>query len=155
MFFHKMAEAGQIQFLDRADSWQQAVRLSCSGLVASGAVDSDYAEQVIACVEKYGPYIVVLPGLAIPHCNEGNPSVYRSTIAYTKFREEVVFPFPEDERSASVFFALAASDPDTHLENMKQLFDILSEDEVLRQVQDAESVEDLLKIKIPSSSNNI
>lgn len=155
MFFHKMAEAGQIQFLSRADSWQQAVRLSCEPLVASGAVDNDYAEQVIACVEKYGPYIVVLPGLAIPHCNEGNPSAHRSTIAFTKFLEEVVFPFPEDERSANVFFALAASDPDAHLDNMKQLFDILSEDEVLQQVLDAESAEDLLNIKIPTSSNTI
>lgn len=155
MFFHEMAQSGHIRFLDGADSWQQAVRLSCESLVDSGAVDSDYAEQVIACVEKYGPYIVVLPGLAIPHCNEGNPCVHRSTIAFAKFREEVFFPFPDDERSASVFFALAAADPDTHLDNMKQLFDILSEEEVLRQVQEAETVEDLLKIDHLISSTNI
>ena len=146
MFFHKMAQAGQIRFLDGEPSWQDAIRQSCDSLVASGAVDGDYAEQVIACVEKYGPYIVVLPDLAIPHCNEGNPSVHHSTIAFAKFSRPVLFPFPDDERSARVFFALAAADPDTHLENMKQLFDILSEDEVLQQVLEAETVEDLLKI---------
>lgn len=146
MFFQKLAEANQITFFDGADSWQDAIRLSCSTLVASGAVDENYAEQVIACVEKYGPYIVIIPGLAIPHCNEGNPSVYRSTIAYTKFRREVIFPFPEDTRSANTFFVLAAANPEIHLENIKHLFDILSEEEVLRQVQEADTVEDLLKI---------
>ena len=95
MFFQKLADANQITFLDGADSWQEAVQLSCQSLVTNGAVDADYADQVIACVEKYGPYIVVVPGLAIPHCNEGNPSVHRSTIAYTKFRKEILFPFPE------------------------------------------------------------
>ena len=146
MFFQKLADANQITFLDGADSWQEAVQLSCQSLVTNGAVDADYADQVIACVEKYGPYIVVVPGLAIPHCNEGNPSVHRSTIAYTKFQKEILFPFPEDTRSANLFFTLAASDPNTHLDNMAYLFNILSDEEVFRQVQEANSVEDLLKI---------
>lgn len=146
MFFHNLAQNNQIAFFDKADSWQDAIRLSCRSLVENGSVAENYADQVIACVEKYGPYIVIVPGLAIPHCNEGNPSVFRSTIAYTKFRQEVVFPFLEDTRGASVFFTLAASDPDTHLDNMAALFNILSEEEVFRQVQEAEAVEDLLKI---------
>lgn len=146
MFFHALQDAGQIAFFDCAASWQDAIRLSCAGLIANGAVDADYPEQIIACVEKFGPYIAILPDLAIPHCNEGNPAVHRSTVAFTKFREAVTFPFPSDTRSARVFFTLAAADPETHVENMGRLFQILSDEEVLRQILEADSAEALLRI---------
>ena len=37
-------------------TWQEAIRLSALSLVADGTVTEDFYKQIIACVEKYGPY---------------------------------------------------------------------------------------------------
>ena len=40
-----------------ASDWEEAIRLACSPFVADGTVEPEYAEEVIRCVWKYGPYI--------------------------------------------------------------------------------------------------
>ena len=46
-------------------SWQEAVRLSALPLVEDGSVDSDYYKQIVACIEKHGPYIVMEHNIAM------------------------------------------------------------------------------------------
>lgn len=38
--------------------------MSCESLEADGTVEANYKEDIIACVEKHGPYIVVMPNVA-------------------------------------------------------------------------------------------
>ena len=53
-----IVEKKHYKFVDKVDSWQEAVRLSAESLVADGSVDADYYQQIVNCVEKYGPYVV-------------------------------------------------------------------------------------------------
>ncbi|MDY4760828.1 MULTISPECIES: PTS sugar transporter subunit IIA [Streptococcus] len=93
-----------------ADSWQEAVKLAVQPLIDSGAVSSEYYDAIIASTEKYGPYYVLMPGMAMPHAEAGN-GVFKDAFALITLTNPVVF---SDGKEASVFITLAATDPAIH-----------------------------------------
>ena len=57
--FKDIVEKKHYRFIDgEGVTWQEAVRLSAEPLVADGTVSEDYYKQIVACIEKYGPYVV-------------------------------------------------------------------------------------------------
>ena len=69
----ELVEKKHTVYAAKANDWQDAIRLACSPFVADGTVEPEYAEDVIRCIQKYGPYIVLFPGVAMPHSQEGGP----------------------------------------------------------------------------------
>ena len=55
-----------------ASDWQDAVRKTGEVLVRNGRVKPEYVEDMIETVHKLGPYIVLGPGLAMPHAKRGD-----------------------------------------------------------------------------------
>ena len=43
----KIVERGHYKFVDRVDSWEEAVRLSCEPLVETGYTDPNYYKQIV------------------------------------------------------------------------------------------------------------
>lgn len=134
-------------FAEKASDWEEAIRMSCKSLEADGTVDAGYAEDIIACVRKYGPYIVIMPKVAMPHAQEGAAGVSRTAIGFMKLNQPVSFDPEDPEKDASVFFTLATCDPEQHLENMTKLSEILMNDVVVSELVKAEGPEDLLRIQ--------
>ena len=54
-------EKKHYKFAQEAADWKEAVRMSCQCLEEDGTIEPNYKEDIIACVEKYGPYIVIMP----------------------------------------------------------------------------------------------
>ncbi len=52
---------------DKVADWREAIELTGALLVNSGAVKSQYVDNMIKMVETYGSYIVLGNGIAIPH----------------------------------------------------------------------------------------
>ncbi|NCB33914.1 MAG: PTS sugar transporter subunit IIA [Erysipelotrichia bacterium] len=119
-------------------TWQDAVKASGQPLVDQKYIDEQYIQAVIACVEKYGPYIVIAPNIAMPHSTEGAAGVYKTAIGFMKVEAPVVFDSNDHEKDARLFFMLAAANHEEHLKNMMELSEMLMNDEL---------VEDLLKVK--------
>jgi PTS system ascorbate-specific IIA component len=134
-------------FADRAEDWKDAIQMSCKSLVADGTVDETYASQIVACVEKYGPYIVLMPGVAMPHTQENATGVKKTAVAFMKLREPVNFSDSDPDKSASVFFTLASSDHDQHMANIQKLATLLLNDELVKAIKETESPEDLLRLQ--------
>ena len=133
----EMVEKRRTLFMEGADTWQEAVRLSCKPLESDGTVDETYADEIIKCVELHGPYIVLIPGFAMPHCQQGSAGTHGTGICFMKLENPVVFDTSDPEKYASVFFTIASIDPDLHLKNMRMLFRMLTDEDL---------VADLLKV---------
>jgi len=140
-------ESKHYKFADEALDWRDAIRMSCESLEADGTVEEDYKDQIIGCVEKYGPYIVIMPDVAMPHCQEGARGVHRTTIGFMKLKKPVSFEEGNPEKDARLFFTLASCNSDQHLENMTKLSEVLMNEDVVRELLDAEGPEDLLRIQ--------
>ncbi len=135
------------KFAESAKDWRDAIRMSCESLEADGTVEANYKEDIIACVEKHGPYIVIMPNVAMPHSQEGAVGVNKTAIAFMKLEKPVSFDPEDPEKDAQLFFTLASCDPDQHLQNMMKLSEMLMNPEVVEALSGAKTPEDLMKIQ--------
>lgn len=143
----EFVESKHYKFAEEAPDWREAIRMSCESLEADGTVEADYKDQIIACVEKYGPYIVIMPDVAMPHCQEGARGVHRTTIGFMKLEKPVSFEEGDPEKDARLFFTLASCNSDQHLENMTKLSAVLMNEDVVKELLEAKGPEDLLRIQ--------
>ena len=109
---------GSILLNQSATEWRQAVRLAGAGLVASGRTTAEYTEAMIATIEELGPYVVIAPGLAMPHARP-NDSVLETGMSLVTLAEPVSFGHSKND-PVRVVFGLAALDHDKHLELLSE-----------------------------------
>lgn len=139
-------------FADHADTWQDAIRMACKPLIDDGTIQAQYAEDIIASVGKYGSYFVLMPGLAMPHAQEGGGKVFKTTISFMKLEKPVQFPYNEEDgdtpedKQASLFFTLAACDHNEHLEHMAQLMEVFENEDLMEEIGNAKGPDDLLAL---------
>ena len=129
----KIVRRGHYKFVDRVDSWQEAVRLSTESLVETGYVSENYYQQIVDCITKYGPYVVFEHYVAMPHSQEGAEGAHKTAVGFLRVKEDVDFGKDEDgeDKIARLFFTLAAANPDEHLDNINQLMNIFCNEELL------------------------
>lgn len=140
-------ESRHYKFAQSASDWREAIRMSCESLEADGTVDETYKEEIIACLEKYGPYIVIMPNVALPHSQEGAKGVNKTAIGFMKLEEPISFEEGDSQKDAQLFFTLASCDSNQHLKNMMRLSELLMNEEVVKALEKAKTPEDLLKIQ--------
>ena len=142
----KIVERGHYMFVDRVDSWQEGVKLSTESLVKTGYVSENYYQQIVDCIEKYGPYVVFDHLIAMPHSQEGAEGAFKTGVGFLRVKEDVDFGKDEDgeQKIARLFFTLAAKDPSEHIDNIQQLMNVFCNDELIDALLEANSPEDIL-----------
>jgi len=131
-----------VQLMERASDWQEAIRLAARPLEVTGAIETRYVETMIDNVEQHGPYIVLMPDVAIPHARPED-GVRELGMSVLKLTEPVVFP---TDKPVRLFFVLAAIDQTTHLKALAQLTELLGNGTDLSEVLHAESIEQMLQV---------
>lgn len=105
--------------LDRvAQDWEGAVRLAGDGLVASNRTTPAYTDAMVATIRDLGPYIVIAPGLAMPHARPSD-AVLATGMSLLVLREPVSFGHSKND-PVRVLFGLAAQNHDKHLELLSE-----------------------------------
>lgn len=143
-----IVEKKHYRFIDgEGIGWQEAVRLSAESLVADGSVSEDYYKQIIACIEKYGPYVVFEHNVAMPHTTENAEGAYKTGIGFMVSKKLIDFGEDEDgeKKEANLFFTLSSTNPDEHLNNIQQLTAIFMNEPLLDALAVAETPEDILE----------
>jgi PTS system ascorbate-specific IIA component len=143
----EIIEKGHYKFVDSVDDWKDSIRKSCEVLIKDNTVDERYPEGIIETVEKYGPYIVLVPNVAMPHSQENAEGVNKTAVSFMRVSEAVVFDPEDREKDARIFFTLASEDPEKHLENISQLSEILCNEEIVDALIGCENLEDLKKVQ--------
>lgn len=93
-----------------AETWQEAVHKAVEPLIESGTATEEYYDTIIASTEEYGPYYVLMPGMAMPHAQAG-VGVLKDSFALITLTKPVAF---SDGKEVSVLLTLAATDPKIH-----------------------------------------
>lgn len=128
-----------------AETWQEAVELAVQPLIDSGAVTREYYEAILASTEEYGPYYVLMPGMAMPHAEAGK-GVLKDSFALITLTKPVTF---SDGKEVSVLLTLAATDPKIHtsvaIPQIVALFELENSIERLLACQSPEEVLDMVE----------
>jgi PTS system ascorbate-specific IIA component len=152
MLLGEIISNNRVQFAEKAENWEEAIRMSCKLLIEDKTISPGYADEIIAAVHELGPYIVLMPGFALPHAMKGSVNVHSTAIAFMKLAQPVSFDTNNSEKDASVFFTLAARDSDEHLKNMRKLWKMLTNEELCADLQKVSSVEELMALDTKYSS---
>ena len=136
-------ENGLINITDKhPENWEEAIRISGEIMKKNNLVTDEYIDQVISDVKQYGPYIVIVPGVAMPHSSAENSGVLGTGIGLTIMPNTVSFEEDNLEKDARLFFMLAAKDHDTHVKNISRLADMLMEDGMVDDLKKVKNMDD-------------
>ena len=118
---------GSILLKGSVDNRSAAIELAGELLVASGRATKGYVASMLDAVEKFGPYIVIAPGIALAH---GKPSedVIETGLSLLVLENAIEFQHSQND-PVQLVFGLAATDHESHIELMSELAQFLSDQE--------------------------
>jgi PTS system ascorbate-specific IIA component len=145
----ELADAAIITQAEAPD-WRAAIRLAGDALVAGGVTTDAYTSEMIAALEELGPYVVIVPGLAIAH-SRPSPAVLRAGLSWVSLKEPVTFGHDAND-PVSLVIGLAAPDHTGHIEIMAALATVLSDDDVLTALKAAETRDEVRELLTTASA---
>ena len=105
--------------------WREAVRESGLILERCGKIEHRYTEAMVENVENAGPYIVVAPGIAMPHARP-DQGVKGIGVSMLFLKTPVNFGNPEND-PVKIVVALSAKDSSSHLDTLAELMELLGD----------------------------
>lgn len=110
-----------------------AIKIAGELLVNSGRVQPEYVNSMLEAVEKFGPYIVIAPGIALAH---GKPSdaVLATGLSLLVLNQPIAFEHSQND-PVSLVFGLAATDHESHIDLMAELANYLSDQELVNSLR--------------------
>jgi mannitol/fructose-specific phosphotransferase system IIA component (Ntr-type) len=128
----------------RADDWQDAIRETGKLLFNTGAVRFEYIEAMIKVAQELGPYIVIAPGIALPHAAT-NAGAKQSALSLIKLAEPVFFGNPDND-PVRLVFGLAAIDNKAHVMALQAMAELFSSKELMEQLFHADTVDAVMNL---------
>lgn len=130
-----------INVVDEVSCWQEAIKVAAIPLKENGFIKEEYISAMVENVVKNGPYIVIMPGIAIPHSRPEH-GVLKTGVSLLKLSKSVKFP---EDRDVELIIVLAANDSEMHLQLISGLTNLLMEDESMEKLFLAKSKEEVLE----------
>jgi mannitol/fructose-specific phosphotransferase system IIA component (Ntr-type) len=115
--------------------WRGAIGAVGGLLVAAGCMDERYVLAMCRAVEVKGPYIVVAPGIALPHASPDD-GARQVGLAAVRLRTPVSFGHQSND-PVDLLFCLCSPDFHSHITALVGLTGLLENKEALGQVRAA------------------
>lgn len=143
-YLHHLLPPSHIQLDVDCTDWKDAVYKSALPLLEWGYIEERYIDAMIQNIEENGPYVVISKGFAIPHegLDRGSIKVGMNMI---RLKTPVAFDAEEDDPIYYVC-CLSAADHKTHLKAFFNLVNMLQNPTFKKQLDKAETPEDMEKV---------
>ena len=127
---------------DEFDSWELAIKQASEPLLEKNIIKESYVEAMINSVYKNGPYMIIMPHIALAHARPED-GVNENGISFLKLITPVIFP---QENDVDIIIVLAAKEDEGHLELMAELADLLVDDEKTEAIRRAHNKNQIKEI---------
>jgi mannitol/fructose-specific phosphotransferase system IIA component (Ntr-type) len=134
-------------------NWEDAIKQCAKPLVASGKTTKDYTDSMIKIIKDLGPYIVIMPGIALAHARP-DISVKEDSMALTTLSKPVYFGSKYND-PVHIVFTFAATSKEKHLGFIKNLAMFLSQDSNIEKLKESNSKQEILQIIKKSSIEDL
>ncbi|MEK4083103.1 PTS sugar transporter subunit IIA [Psychrobacillus sp. FSL K6-1415] len=125
-----------------AKDWQVAIRICGEILVKTGKVEVTYVDAMISNIQELGPYILIAPGVAMPHARPED-GVIQEGISIVVLKEEVAFA---PGREFKVLIGLAALNSESHIYILQKIAEVISEADTLERLKNATENDEILQL---------
>lgn len=127
----------------KADTWQDAVYHAGDLLLKADAIEERYINAMINKVKELGPYIVIAPGIAMPHARPED-GTKKSAISIITLDKGIDFGHEKND-PVKLVIALAAVDNQAHIQTLAKLMEVLGEADTLKRIISSKSPQELYK----------
>lgn len=138
---------------ESVQDWEGAIRAAGKLMVADGAVEPRFVDAMIRVAKEFGPYIVVAPGIALPHARPED-GVIRASIAVVQLAAPINFG-NKDNDPVFLVVALAAVDNQQHIQGLAELAGVLGNSENVQALKNCTTEKELLDVFYNSGETNI
>ena len=127
----------QVKAKQDAADWREAVAIAGQLLIDAGCCTDDYVRAMQEGVIEFGPYIVIAPGVAMPHARP-EAGVLKPGVSIITLAEPREFG---NEANDPVDFVIAFSavDKNAHIQTLQQIVGLLENEEAMAAVRAATS----------------
>jgi mannitol/fructose-specific phosphotransferase system IIA component (Ntr-type) len=139
----QLLTSDMIQLQQKANDWKEAIRLAANPLLETGAILSEYIDAMIQNVLELGPYVVLAPKIAIPHARP-EQGVKKMGMSLLTLQEGVLFE--NNDTPVELMIVLAAEDKESHLKALAQLSELLSNEEDVQAIMQANKKETVTQL---------
>ncbi|MDG6227403.1 PTS sugar transporter subunit IIA [Glaesserella parasuis] len=119
-----LIENNSIKLHQSASNWEEAIKIGTDLLVAAGTIEPRYYDNIVSKIKEMGPYIILAPGLAMPHARP-EEGVIKTSFALVTLETPIYFD-GEDE-PVDVLLTLAGSDSDQHMQGLMEITQVLGD----------------------------
>lgn len=113
-----------IQFRTSPAMWEEALRISSELLLNKNYIKETYIEKMINNVNEFGTYIVIAPGIAMPH-SRAQDGALKQGFSVTVFDKDIYVI----DKKVRVFLTLACNEDDQHIEMLQKIAKLLNSQE--------------------------
>lgn len=124
-----------------ANNWEDVVRIGGQVMVDNGLVTPGYIDAMVKTVIEMGPYIVIAPGIAMPHARPEDGAL-QVGVTVVALAEPVNFGNAEND-PVSVAVFLCAVDKTAHLQVLSDLMGLFEDEHFVDVASKAQSDEEL------------
>ena len=130
-----------VSFHYPAETWEDVIRHGGQLMVDAGFTEPTYTEAMIDVVRDMGLYIVLAPGLAMPHARPEMGAKQVGTALVT-LEKPIDFGSPEND-PVSVAVFLCAPNKEEHIQLLTDIATLFEDEEFLDAAVNFESIEDV------------
>lgn len=141
--------AEKIQYIERVSDWKAAIQVAGDPLLNEGAISQDYIDTIIRLKQETGPYFVIAPRIAMPHARP-EQGAKKLGLSLVKLANPVTFDAGEND-PVDILFMFSAPDSNSHIEMISQLAEVLTDDDVMERVYQAQSQHALCAVLLADS----
>jgi len=120
------------------------IRLSGDLLVKAGFATETYTEAMIEGYKNVGPYIVIAPGIAIPHSRPENGAV-ETGFSLIRLKKPIEFGHEKND-PVNLVCAITGVGNNGHIEMLQKIAVILGDTKKYEQIIQANDFDDISKI---------
>ena len=132
----------RIEARDRED----VVRRCGKTMLENGIIEERYIDAMIRVLKELGPYIVVCPGVAIPHAGPDD-GAKKVGLAVITLKNPITFGNEKND-PVKVCFAFATPDKKQHVKILGSIARILQNKEDMERIANAQTPEEVIKVLV-------
>jgi PTS system ascorbate-specific IIA component len=133
-----------IQLQVEVQSWEEAIQVAGQILERNHSSDAQYTHAMIQAVHELGPYIVLVPHVALAHARPSQ-AVKKDDISLITLKDPISFGHQQND-PVHLVFAFCATGDQQHLEKLTLLASVLENESLIKQIAHTTSKDEVIKL---------
>lgn len=130
-----------ISLNEKAETWEEAVIKAGEILIKNSCVSKKYVDSMIESISKFGSYVVISEGVALPHSNLNN-SVFKTGMSLIVLEKPVIFP---GNHKVDIVLAFCSFDKTEHFTALSNLNELIGNHNFYENIKNAKNSKEIIK----------